>query len=143
MNVGRIFLQGAIVIAGTVLSVLQGVSSEGLVFKYGNFVTPGMYIEHWLFPPPSGGGLNLGAGGLLSSLVLTRCSGSCLFMRRAQLSLGFGDERANRNEALTNCGQRHWFCGICDSHPDNHPIVESSCVPCELRSVASAGGRGV
>jgi hypothetical protein len=58
--IGKIFLRGTIVIIVGVLAGLLGITSEGLVFQYGNFATPGMYVEHWLFRPPSGGGLNLG-----------------------------------------------------------------------------------
>ena len=60
MNVGRIILKGTIVIVVGAFALLLGITSEGLVFQHGNFGTPGMYIEHWLFPPPSGGGPTLG-----------------------------------------------------------------------------------
>jgi hypothetical protein len=64
VNAGRVLLRAAVVIVAGALSLLLGITSEGLVFQYArSFGTPGMYISHWLFPPLSGAELGSLGGG--------------------------------------------------------------------------------
>jgi len=97
MNVGRMFLKVTIVVIVGALSVLLGITSDGLVFQYGNFGTPGMYIEHWLFPPPSGVGLaSLGGGSFIIMFSIDSLLWFFLIYGTGAVVLRFWRRSANR-----------------------------------------------